>query len=548
MNLISPVPTTPMDGAIRPAGTRPLRRLGLALVGMEVLFLALMAIAPVGGMIQTISPLARVWPWLLTPARLVFGSQHVEAKISAERGWPALAVYAALLVLASGVAVLATRAATRIHDLRSRHLAFILAGACLLGITLALLPALPSGDVFSYILYGRIITVHHANPLIVTPSQFPRDPFLSLVFWQGVRSVYGPVWLDISAGVTALAQALGGSLATYVGLFKLVGLLAHLANTALIWGILGILAPARRLWGTLLYAWNPLCLLEFCASGHNDAIMLTFALAGVYLLMRDWEAPALVAFAFSIGTKYVLIAVLPVYFAMAVRESLRRHDWKQAAWQVGWRLGIVLLVLVAVTAPYWSGARTLEAIAFSPPAQRLDNSLLDAISWPLRSIAQLCGLSRGAAASIVDTGLKITGAMVFAGIVFRWMLRARGHEEMLRGWAAILFWYSVVAAGWFWPWYVTWPVAFAALLPWDTLSGAILLLATGVLTEYAFLPLYAAPIYGLRAWLAFGPALLYLMWRERTALHTLVVVMLRPQTRHALGRDESKPGGHGTFE
>ena len=496
-----------------------IRRLLLPLLGMEALFVALMAVAPLGGMQQMLSPLAWHWPWLLAPARWVFGDQRIWTNIPAESVWPALALYAALLVFASGFLALAVRQAFCIRSASRRHLALVLGGAALLGITLALLPALPSNDVFSYIFYGRIVSVYHANPLVVTPAQYPYDPFLPLVFWQGVRSVYGPIFLDISALLTSLAHALGGSLAVYVGLFKALGLIAHLANALLIWAILGVVAPSRRLYGTLLYAWNPLCLLEFSASAHNDVIMLTFALAGVYLLVRGLEAPALVAFALSIATKYVLLAVLPIYFALVIRRMLAQGtSWRGILAGLAWRAGLLVAVLAAVIAPYWSGPRIIGSIIYSPPAQHLDNSLLDAISWPLRSVAEVLGLSRPLAAWVVDTGLKAAGVVALVVILLRWCLRVRSGDDMLRGWTSVLFWYVVLAAGWFWPWYVTWPVAFAALLPFGPLPGAVLLLSAGALAEYAFFPLYAAPQYGMRAWIAFGPALLYLLWSARSLM------------------------------
>src|SRR5262249_50628695 len=150
------------------------------------------------------------------------------------------------------------------------------------------------------------------------------DSFLKLVFWRDVRSVYGPIWLLLSSGLALIAEALGGSLAVYVALFKLLGVVAHLLNVALVWLILGRLAPAARLLGTLFYAWSPLCLLEFAASAHNDALMLTFLLLGVYCLTRAtngttvWEAAAMVAFGLSIATKYVPLALIPLYFALVV--------------------------------------------------------------------------------------------------------------------------------------------------------------------------------------------------------------------------------------
>src|SRR5262249_27711013 len=139
-----------------------------------------------------------------------------------------------------------------------RLLLIVLGITALFGVTLLLLPALPSDDVFSYILYGRISVVHHANPLVAVPSDFPGDPFLTRVFWRDVRSVYGTAWLILSSGLSLLAEAFGGSLLSYVLLFKLLGLAAHIGNAVLIWLILGVLSPRWRLGGTLLYAWNPL--------------------------------------------------------------------------------------------------------------------------------------------------------------------------------------------------------------------------------------------------------------------------------------------------
>ena len=95
--------------------------------------------------------------------------------------------------------------------------------------------------------------------------------------------------------------------------------------------IVGRVAPSRQLLGTLLYAWNPLCLLEFCASAHNDAIMLTFLLLGIYCLLSGWDVLAMVSFGLSISLKYVLLALLPLYFVLVIRQTLERGGTKQAA-------------------------------------------------------------------------------------------------------------------------------------------------------------------------------------------------------------------------
>jgi hypothetical protein len=504
-------------------------------VAVEAFLLSLLAVAPLGGLSQTISPLARAWPMLLAPGSVIFGDAAVATSVPSERGWPALALFAALLVGASCAAALAVGRGRRVRAPDRRFLALALGGAALFGATLVLLPSLPSDDVFSYILYGRIAAVHGANPLVATPGDFPADPFLSLVFWRGTRSVYGPAWLLLSQGLTLLAQALGGSLAVYTLLFKLLGFAAHLANAALIWAILGRIAPGRRVFGTLLYAWNPLCLLEFCASAHNDALMVTLALLGIYCLTRGWEAPALACFGLSIAIKYVLLALLPLYLFWQARRLWQRGERRLTALglALGWRLGLALGVVALTALPYWAGTATLGAILYSPPAQQLDNSLLDTVSWPLRALAQALGVPAAAAATLTPTALKALALLAFLGLWLAQLRRATRLTGMIASWAWVLFWYVVVASGWFWPWYVTWVVALAALLAPGELVAAALLLAGGALTLYAFLPLYAAPVYGFRSLLAFGPALGYLLYQHRAWLRGQLSPVSAAFARHS---------------
>jgi alpha-1,6-mannosyltransferase len=500
-----------MEGSPK-AGIVTLRRLALAAMVMEGFFLALMSVAPLGGVTQSRSPLVAVWPWVLAPARLLFGETLIAASVPPGAGWLQLALFALPLVgasLAAAWSLLVVRKAAE----PPYALAFALGATAVFALTLALLPSLPSDDLFSYILYGRISAVHHANPLVVLPSDFPNDPFLQLVFWRDVRSVYGPVWLALSGGLARVAEALGGSLAVYIALFKLLGVVAHLLNTWLVWLILNRLAPKARLLGALFYGWSPLCLLEFAASAHNDALMLTFLLLGVYCLTRGtvgWDAVAMVAFGLSIATKYVPLALIPLYFALVAWTARGRGaPWRTTLGAMAWRGALLAGTILLALAPYWSGPQTINALLFSPPAQQLDNSLLEALSWPLRWLAEgIGGLSHAAAKALVETGLKALALLAFLALYLWEFRRARTLPGMLAGWGWILLWYALVASGWFWPWYVTWAVGVVALCAWGRLSVATL-------------PLQSAPVYGYRSLIASGPALVYLLWqawRTRTAL------------------------------
>lgn len=450
---------------------------------------------------------------------------------------------AGLLLL--GLMLVATAIASFWAVLRARELRaavpgmlpFILGVTSLIGIVWLLLPVLPSDDIFSYILYGRIGAIYHANALITAPNQFPQDPFLAQVFWRSTRSVYGPAWLLVSDFLTRMAQLFGGSLTAYVWLYKLLGFACHLANGVLIWAILGRIAPRRQTMGTILYAWNPLPLLEFDASGHNDSLMLTCFLLGCWLLIGQRERLALIAWGGSIATKYALIVLMPMWlwhvactvvptltpFTGFSRAEVRR--WILPMWQRAramlWRGALIFGVCGLFLVPFWDGAQTLTALVASPPAQQLGNSLMDTISWPLRwMVTALFHLHPTVARGVVIGGLKLLGTLAFVA-VWGWLLVRRAPRDLFGAWGWALVSYLVLASGWFWPWYVTWPLVVVALRPLDRLTMAVLLLAGGALTLYSFLPLLAAPIFGFRSIFVFGPMLGYLVWSMRQSIPVL---------------------------
>ncbi len=73
---------------------------------------------------------------------------------------------------------------------------------------------------------------------------------------------------------------------THSFIFKSLAFLSHLINCVLIWTILSKLAPTRRLEGTLLYAWNPLALIELAGYGNNDGLLLFFLLLATLLIIQ----------------------------------------------------------------------------------------------------------------------------------------------------------------------------------------------------------------------------------------------------------------------
>ncbi|MBO0779599.1 MAG: hypothetical protein J2P37_12300, partial [Ktedonobacteraceae bacterium] len=219
------------------------------------------------------TPLATAWPWTLYPSQMLqaLAGSHPDASMAPFL----LATTFAGLVGAYAVAMFAFYRSSQKHPTASRWLLPILGGVLLFGMTLLLQPLLFSDDVWTHIFSGRILSVHGANPLSTPPDRFANDPFLQWVLsTRDKPNIFGPFFLYIAA---LLAKVSSDPIVNLL-LFKGVALLTHFICCILIWSILGIIAPQRRLSGTLLYAWNPLVLIELAGNGHNEGILLCLLL------------------------------------------------------------------------------------------------------------------------------------------------------------------------------------------------------------------------------------------------------------------------------
>jgi hypothetical protein len=157
----------------------------------------------------------------------------------------------------------------------------VIVGGCIYLFTSASL----SDDVYGYASYGRLLSVHHANPYFVPPSAYSHDPTYALIHWKNAFAPYGPLWVVLSAGAGLIS---GPDRLGYLLVFRLFAFSAHLLNIWLVTATLRTMGRSTRIvtLGTLLYALNPLVLLESALGGHNDVFMLTFILLGLLLSAR----------------------------------------------------------------------------------------------------------------------------------------------------------------------------------------------------------------------------------------------------------------------
>ncbi len=393
-----------------------------------------------------------------------------------------------------------------------------LAGAA--AMDLVLLPAHPfySQDVFHYLAAARVWVVHDANPLVVPPAAFPTDPTGPLSDWSHLPSPYGSVWTYLAA-LPAWVFRDAGNLAPAVAAYKGLATLCALGAAWLAGAAAERLRPGTRAVTIVLFAWNPLTVLHLAGDGHNDAAMLLFLAAALYLAVRERPLAAGAALALAGLVKFVALLALPLFLAWLAR-SPRPHRRREVVLLLSACVGIAALTYL----PFWEGRRTLETAL--DEGGYLTTSL-HALVLPL--LAAL--LTKAGAEWLLVVGTRL----VFAALLplLAWRVRDRAH--LVETTTAALLLYLIVAAPWFMAWYALWPLLPAVVRPGArvstlavALSGGALLLpvATNYLTVISGDPAHWRWLHAVAVTIVFGPpALTWLVWR-RKRVHEVVTIRM----------------------
>src|SRR5205807_4582608 len=180
-------------------------------------------------------------------------------------------------------------------------------------------PPTSSKDIWAHVMYGRIVSVHHASPYVHVPAEYPSDPTLTRMATASLhpRSVYGPAFTAVSAAGTALA---GDSPLAQRLFFQVLSALAVMA---------ALLLLARRGAdpGTLAFiGLNPV-VVAIVAGGHDDLLIGVAILAAVVAARKGWAARAGVLLGVAALIKLpALLALVAVVAWIAVR-----FGWRAAA-------------------------------------------------------------------------------------------------------------------------------------------------------------------------------------------------------------------------
>jgi alpha-1,6-mannosyltransferase len=200
---------------------------------------------------------------------------------------------------------------------------------------LLLLPAIPSlsNDFYRFIWDGRLLAAGE-NPFAQLPSWYmqagaPAIAGINQGLYENLNSPhYFSIYPPITQGIFTLAAWLSpGSIRGSVMIMRLFILLAETGTIFLLYRLLKTYRKPPQL--LLLYALNPLIILELTGNLHFEALMIFFLLLTLLLFgkyqqtkKRKWLGGTAMAMAAAIATKLLPLMFLPLWLRRLPRKKL----------------------------------------------------------------------------------------------------------------------------------------------------------------------------------------------------------------------------------
>jgi hypothetical protein len=272
---------------------------------------------------------------------------------------------------------------------------------------------------------------------------------------------YGILWTRIEMAIMSVSHE---NLTTALILFKALVVAASLGSAWFIWVILGRVRPAARLFGTLLYLWNPVVIVEFANEGHNDALMIFLVLGALAACVVRRAAASWIANFLGVMTKYLPALFLP---AQLVYQWRTRDSAARFGLQILTAAVCALIIAWLLYAPLWAGVHTFD-------------SLLNR-GQPTSSASPMGGINYLLRRSVFQTyagSISLTVIMLPFLLLVAWLsFRATDAAGLVRAFAWISTMYVVVASPDYWPWYVCMPIALIAASQPERLLWLVLLMS-----------------------------------------------------------------------
>lgn len=283
-------------------------------------------------------------------------------------------------------------------------------------------PLLLSSDVYLYWSEARVFAVHHANPYVATPAQYPSDPATPWVSgsWRAEPTPYGPAWTLAAAGPAATSSHLAAELA-----YRVIALVALL-------GCLLVIARRTRSAAAVAFlGWSPLLALHYAGGGHSDALMMLVTVGAIALGTSSVAGGAL----WPVASAFKPFPPVLVPLELARRRLDVGSRWWAAL--VGSTIA-VLAISTGLFGTHWIRTATTGAH---------QASTMGGVHWLTQA-----GLTHRVAVVIA----ALVFVAVYIGLLRNAWRTGRGRFSLAA--TALCLTSSLLR-----PWYALWPVALAAL-------------------------------------------------------------------------------------
>ncbi|WP_427018293.1 polyprenol phosphomannose-dependent alpha 1,6 mannosyltransferase MptB [Pseudarthrobacter sp. P1] len=321
-----------------------------------------------------------------------------------------------------------------------------------------------SRDVYAYTGQGRLV-LEGQNPYTTGISSLSNwfslgaDPT-----WAEAKTPYGPYFLWLARAVVSITGAQPDFSVLLFRILAGVGVVLcvlYIPKLAELHGLSG----ARALWIAVA---NPLFLISFVASAHNDGLMVGLAVAGVYFAATGRHLTGILLVTASIGIKPITVILLPFVGLMwaGPTATLAR---KVLFWAATAAISFGVLALSGI--PYNLGFGWIWAI-LDPTPGYTGYSPSGFLGQQVESLANMIGLPGGSLADGLRTGMKWAGMALVLLLMFRgdyW----RVVRRMALAFAAVVMLAPIIQ-----PWYILWFIPFLA--------------ATGIRSDWQIKSLYIA--------------------------------------------------------
>jgi alpha-1,6-mannosyltransferase len=381
------------------------------------------------------------------------------AGISAEsRMW--LFIY---LVVALNVLWLA--AIYLVRQDRRKSVTFIIAGAfALFALLFVFGPPFQSRDVYSYVFFGRSMTVYHSNPFLLVPHARPHDVFYPLVGWKFNASVYGPVFNYPAYLITKIA---GNNIAANVLGFKMLSFVSYAACLPLVYWLTRRVSPGRENMALVITGWSPIIVMHLLGGGHIDAMMIALLLGGYLLYRKGYLLSGIALVMVASMVKIVaLLAVAPM-IVMYVRDR-RGAPLKRLV-----KAGVVVAgVPVLLYLPF---LHSLKIFSTTSHMSKLysSSSIPRLVSFEYQKILRHAGMSHVKADTIANARVHWLFIGIFAVLTIVVLLRVKDYRTMVVSASAIfLLWF--LTSSYILPWYLVMGLMLTAIVGWNFTTAAML--------------------------------------------------------------------------